>query len=250
MHESSEIVTDKPKLIVPLGRGSRGKTFWVRWAVERAQSMGREVVIADMDRTNATLSSFFTNVVSPPSGDDRDVREFMGEFIERQIEQRFTAVLDLGGGDTILKSVARQSKLVEFLSTNGIEPVVVHMIGPAIDDLAFLRDVEEDLAPPATILILNEGMVPPHRTAAAAFESTVGGNPILISAIERGARLLRMPRLEPAADIDTARLGFGAAEDGKKGVGSARIGLWKRQQIALWRRAMEDEFGGVASWLP
>src|ERR1700678_2864711 len=87
----------KPKLIFPLGRGKNGKTFWARWAAERAQEQGRSVVIADADRTNATLSRFFENVVSPPSGDERDVREFLAAFVERQIEEGFTAIVDFGG---------------------------------------------------------------------------------------------------------------------------------------------------------
>src|ERR1700760_2601714 len=89
----------EPKFIVPLGRGSRGKSWWARWAIERAQNQGREVVVADADRTNPTLSTYFEGVTAPLSADDRDVREWLAAFVEAQIEQRFTALLDLGGGD-------------------------------------------------------------------------------------------------------------------------------------------------------
>jgi hypothetical protein len=235
-----------------VGRGRGGKTLFLRWAAERAQAQGRDVVIADADRTNQTLSAFFDNVVSPPSGDDRDVREFIGNFIERQIEERFTAALDLGGGDTVLKALARELDLVEFLSAHGITPIVVHLIGPDPDDLAYLRDVEQDalLAPPCTILVLNEASVPAHRTAHAAFDSAVRSHAILTDTVARGAMVVRMPRLEPAAEIDCARLTFAGAEEGRAGVGRQSLGPWKRQQTAIWRRRMETSFAPVASWLP
>jgi hypothetical protein len=248
----AEIPSAPPKLIVPLGRGSRGKSWWTRWAVERAQSEGREVVVADADRTNPTLSSYFDDVVTPPSADDRDVREWLASFIEAQIEQRFTGVLDLGGGDLILKRIAREMSLVDFLGQHGIQPVAVHLLGPDADDLAYLRDVETDnlFAPEATILIFNETLVPLHRTPRAAFTETVQAHPILAKTLDRGAKLVWMPRLEPAQDIDTRRLTFAAAEASQVKDGHTPIGPWKRQQIATWRRTMETAFAPVADWLP
>ena len=242
----------QPKLLVPLGRGARGKTFLVRWMLERAQSQGRDIVVADADRTNATLSSFFDGVVTPPSADDRDVKEFLAQFIERQIEEKFSAVLDLGGGDLVLKQIARETQLVQFLSQHGVTPVAIHCIGADVDDLAYLQDVEQSgiFAPDATVLVLNEATVPAHRTPLSAFESTVRNHPILTKVIERGGKLVRMPRLEPAGDIDARRLTFAAAEEGRVKDGQQVIGPWKRQQIAIWRRVMEESFAPVAAWLP
>lgn len=242
----------QPKLIIPLGRGTRGKTFWVRWAVERAQAQGRDVVVADLDRTNPALAGFFDGVVAPPSADDRDVRETLAAFIEKQIEQRFTAVVDMGGGDLVLKRVAAEFKLVQFLSKYNITPVAVHVIGADAADLSYLQEVEREglFAPAATILVLNESLTPPHRTPAAAFEGTVRHHPILTQTIERGARLVRMPRLEPAGEIDSGRLSFAAAEEGQGRDGQQALGVWKRQVVAIWRRQMETEFATVADWLP
>jgi hypothetical protein len=171
--ESSSLQELKPKLFTALGRGARGKSTLLKFLVQRAQEQGRDVVIADVDRTNPSLSALFEGVVSPPSADDRDVKEFLAEFIEAQIEKKFTSVVDLGGGDLILKQVARETQLVPFLLRHGITPVAVHLIGTDIDDLAYLHEVEQDavFAPAATIIVLNEGTVPPHRTAARAFES-------------------------------------------------------------------------------
>lgn len=164
----------RPKFVVPLGRGTRGKTFLARWFVERAQEDGRSVVVADADRTNPTLSGYFEQVMRPPTADDRDVKAWLEQFIEQQIEERFTAIVDFGGGDLVLKGISRELGLAAFLESYGIQPVAVHLIGPDPDDLAYLRDVEAGaFAPAATILVLNESLVPSHRTPAAAFEDTV-----------------------------------------------------------------------------
>lgn len=243
---------DGPKLLIPLGRGARGKSLLVRWLVERTQSHGRDVVVVDADRTNANLSSYFDGVLTPPSADDRDVKEFLATFVESQIEQKFTAIIDLGGGDLILKQLARDTHLVSFLSRHGIMPVAAHCIAPDLDDLAYLQDVEQSaiFAPDATILILNEATVPLHRTPFAAFESTVRNHPILTQVIHRGGRLVRMPRLEPAQEVDARRLTFIAAEEGRTKDGQLPLGPWKRQQISIWRGLMEESFAAVAAWLP
>jgi hypothetical protein len=129
---------------------------------------------------------------------------------------------------------------------------VEDLLGPDADDLAYLRDVEADnlFAPEATILIFNEALVPIHRTPRAAFTETIQAHPILAKTLERGAKLVWMPRLEPAQDIDTRRLTFAEAEASAVKEGQAPIGPWKRQQIATWRRAMETAFAPVAAWLP
>jgi hypothetical protein len=223
--------TIQPKLVIPLGRGARGKTFWLRWAIERAQSQGRDIVVADADRTNATLSAFFDGVVTPPSADDRDVKEFLAQFIEQQIEQKFS---------------------VQFLLQHGVTPVAIHCVGPDVDDLAYLQEVEQSciFVPDATVLIMNEATVPAHRTPLSAFENSVRNHPILTKVVQRGGKLVRMPRLEPAGDIDTRRLTFAAAEEGRAKGGQQVLGPWKRQQVAIWRRAMEESFASVANWLP
>ena len=57
----------RPKLILLLGRGSRGKTLLARWMIDRAANAGRTIVAADGDRTNRTLARYFVHAVSPAS---------------------------------------------------------------------------------------------------------------------------------------------------------------------------------------
>ena len=241
----------QPKLVIPLGRGGRGKTWWTRWAVERAQNAGRDVVVADAARPNATLSAFFAGVVSPPSAEDDDMHDWIAAFCEQLIERRLTATLDLGGGDLLLKRFARDIGLVPFLENHGVQPVAVHVLGPDRDDLAYLRDLEanELFAPAATILVLNEALVPKGRSVAQAF-AVLHDNPIFLGAVQRGARPVWMPALRPAHEIDDRRLTFAAAEASRVKDGQAPISLVNRQYVAEWRRRMEANFAPVAAWLP
>lgn len=241
-----------PLFILPLGRGTRGKTWWVRWAVDRALARGREIVIADADRTNATLSAYFQDVVTPPSADDAEMRDWFAAFVERQIAEHFNALIDLGAGDLILKQLAREVGLTAFLERYGIRPVAVHLLGPDPDDLAYLHDVERDglFAPAATILVLNAALVPRNRAEKAAFQTTLLEHPVFLKALERGATVVWMPRLAVAHEVDARRLTFTAAEDNKVKPAQPAIGPWNRQLIHNWLRDMEENFAPVAHWLP
>jgi hypothetical protein len=241
-----------PLFILPLGRGTRGKTWWVRWVVGRALAQGREIVIADADRTNATLSAFFHDVVIPPSADDADMRDWFAALVERQITEHFNALIDLGAGDLILKQLAREIGLTAFLERYAIRPVAVHLLGPDPDDLAYLHDVEQDglFAPAATILVLNQALVPRNRTEKAAFQSTILQHPVFLKALDRGAKVVWMPRLAVAHEVDARRLTFTAAEDNRIKPGQSPIGPWNRQLITMWLRDMEENFAPVGHWLP
>ena len=249
--EAGPPVVAAPKLVVPQGRGARGKSVFVRWAAERAVRAGRPVLVADGDRTNATLAAFFQEVTRPPSPDGDAVTAWLSALLDAQTEHRASLLLDLGGGDLVLKEYARDLGLVEFCDGFGIEPVAVHLIGGDLDDLAYLDAVETTgiFAPPRTVLVLNEGVLPPGRSAEPGF-AAVRANPVFQAAVARGARVAVMPRLGCMAAVDTARLQFADAESGRAGRGGAPFSPTGRQQVKKWRAAMEAAFAGVSDWLP
>ncbi len=109
----------------------------------------------------------------------------------------------------------------------------MHLLGPDPDDLAYLHDVEQDglFAPAATILVLNEALVPRNRAEKVAFQSTILGHPVFLRALDRGAKVVWMPRLAVAHEVDARRLTFTAAEDNKIKQGQPPIGPWNRQLI-------------------
>lgn len=248
----SPTVDVRPKLILLLGRGSRGKTLLARWMIDRAANAGRTVIPADGDRTNLTLARFFPSTESPPSADDADVRTWVAGLVEALLAGGRDTALDLGGGDLILKGVAREMDLLAWLTGLGVDVVVVHLLGPSIDDAAYLQSVEEGglLASPTTILVLNEGTVPVGRSPHAAFSETVQTMPIFAATVARGARLVSMPRLEAAPELEEGGLTFHLATQGLAPAGGRPLGPWKSQQVAIWLRRMEERFASVAEWLP
>ena len=241
----------QPKLLVPLGRGNTGKTVLLRWLAERAGQHGRDLRLADGDPTNATLAEYFPDTVRPPSTNEQDRRDWFDSLIEKQIENGGSLAVDFGGGDLILKRQAAELELADFLESRGIEVVALHLIGPNLDDLAYLGEVERDglFAPKATILVINEGLVPPGRSERTAFEPIVSHD-IFKAAIGRDAKWVRMPRLACVQDVENRRISFAKAEAGETGRNLPPLGAINRQRVALWRREMESEFAAVSDWLP
>ncbi|MCC0808822.1 hypothetical protein FPV16_21880 [Methylobacterium sp. W2] len=242
----------RPKLILLLGRGSRGKTLLARWMLGRAEDAGRETLAGDGDRTNQTLARSYRHTVSPPSADDAEVRGWVAGLVEAQIRDRFNLVLDMGGGDLTVKALAREMELLPWLTGLGIDLVAVHVIGPAGDDVAYVESVEEGglLASPYTALVLNEGVVPLGRSPHAAFSESVQAHPIFAATVGRGACIVSMPRLEPAPDLEERGIPFSLAAQGLAPPGVTPLGPWKAQQTLLWLRRMEERFASISEWLP
>lgn len=244
-------IPSRPKLIIPLGRGNTGKTVLLRWLAERAAQNGRDLKLADGDPTNATLAEYFPNTVRPPSTNQQDRRDWFEALLEKQIEEGGSMAVDFGGGDLILKRQAAELELTDFLDSSGIEVVALHLIGPNLDDLAYLGEVERDqlFAPKATVLVINEGLVPLGRSERTAFEPIVS-HPIFTAAIGRGAKWVRMPRLACVQEVENRRISFIQAEMAETGRGLPALGVINRQRVALWRKEMETEFEAVSDWLP
>ena len=244
-------VPASPKVIVPLGRGAHGKTFWSRWAVERAQLQGRSVVVADVDRTNATLQRFFSDVKSPTLADDRTVLTWFETFSEGIIRNKSTTLLDLGGGDQLFKQMNILGSVVSLFEDNGIQVVGVYFLGPDPDDLAVLRDLEEEekFAPAAKILVLNEALVPAERPLGSAFEPLMKLE-TFEEAVKGGAQPILMPRLPNANQVDERDLLFAAALEDQGTKGNPPISYWTKQMVKRWLDDMEKNFNTVTNLLP
>jgi hypothetical protein len=242
-------IASSPKMLLALGRGKTGKSTFIRYAAEYSISRGNLPVIADADRTNATLAAFFDKVERPPSPADDDVVDWLEAFADRQITDRFSAYLDMGGGDLVLKNWAASLDLAPFLMQHGITPIAMHFVGSDIDDLTYLRDVEAVFQPQHTAIVLNEGTLSPGRVARKAF-APILQHEIFRTAVARGAQVVRMPALACMQEIETRGLCFEDAQNGRVKSGQAMIGPVARQKIAIWRREMAASFAPIDSWLP
>ena len=240
-------ISDQPRLIVAGGRGKVGKSVMLRFGIERCIARGGDPIIADADRTNATLTAFFPSAVRPPSPEDGDVRDWLNSLIDAQVEHRKSIFLDLGGGDLSLHAWARDLDLVPFLIDNGIIPVLIHCLGSDLDDLAYLRDLEDVFAPPHTVILLNEGLIPIGKAPLTAFEPTLA-HEVFRAAKARGAVVVRLPRLGCMQELERRRLTVQAAIDNDVGTGQP-FGITGRQMIVMWRRQAEKALAPVLPWI-
>jgi hypothetical protein len=233
-----------PCLLFGLGRGQTGKSSFARWAIDRAGQAGREVVPADGDRSNATLSSYYPAASHPSSAHDADVRSWITGLVERiATERTASVVLDLGGGDRTMEDYAREFPLVDFCQEHAIRLVVAYFVAPNADSLAPILTIEESgvFRGASTILVLNEGLVPLGMASDAAFAPVrehAGFRKVLDH-----ARLVVMPKLACMTELERRRVSFFCPEPGKLGPMNAFL-------VNHWLKRMEEAFQPVRQWLP
>ena len=245
-------VSRTPCYVVAFGRGNSGKSTGLRYLGERALSAGRDVLICDCDRNNQTLTAFFGDAVERPDyPDDDSAIAFLNRCADSIAGSSLSVVLDMGGGDLVFPRYARSLQLVTLLEENGIRPVAMHFVGPALDDLTTLQEIEQSGAfcPKATMIVLNAGLIRDTRAPDAAFKA-VRDHETVKAAEARGAVVVTMPRLACMHEIDQRRLTFADAQKGRVKSGQEPLGLTMRQMVAIWRRGMESAFTPAEEWLP
>lgn len=241
-------LSDRPKIIFVIGRGKTGKTTLLRWMAEKALESDRAFLMADIDPTNASFSSYFPNVSRPSGYDPVEVRAWLLRFIAYAVEQKNTAIIDLGGGDTALRSLLSEMPTIfAEIDAAGLAPVALYMSGPQPDDLAPIVTLSSHgFAPEARAIIFNEGIAEPGLPRAQSF-ADVARHPIVRGEIADGALVLWMPKLFAAAAVENRRASFTAARDGKA---ELNLNMFDRTRVRAWLEAMDHRFSGVTSWMP
>lgn len=241
-------LSGRPKCWLVVGRGRTGKTTLIRWIGERAASSDNEVVLADLDRTNATLTSYMSGVVRAPTLDDAGTVQWLQKIIGNTMTNQVSTLIDLGGGDTALIQLAGEvPDMPAMVHETGAELVVAYLLGPQPDDLSPLATLRNrGFSPAATVLILNEGLLGAGVDPETGFAS-VQGHSVFRAAVDAGAIVVRFPRLIPAAEIEKRRISFIEARDA---LVQPALGPFDRARIRQWLDRMDYEFAPVATWLP
>jgi hypothetical protein len=241
-------LSEKPKLIFVIGRGKTGKTTFLRWVAENALDQNRTFLMADIDPTNASFSSYFPDVSRPDVHDPVEVRSWVQRFIGYAVENKTTAVIDLGGGDTALRSLlAEMPSMLADVEAAGLAVVAYYMCGPQPDDLAPLVTLaSHGFAPKTRALIFNEGVADAGQPRLQAFAEILT-HPVVQEEIKAGTLALWMPRLFAASVVENSRASFAQARDGDA---SRPINMFDRSRVKSWLTTMERRFSGVASWMP
>jgi hypothetical protein len=99
------------------------------------------------------------------------VAAWLQELIEYCINERQSALIDLGGGDTTLRSLAAEMPgLATHIEAAGMAPVMFHLTGPQPEDLLpALTLAARGFTPMAQALVFNEYAIEPGSNRERAF---------------------------------------------------------------------------------
>jgi hypothetical protein len=241
-------LTGRNKIIFAAGRGKTGKTTLLRWMAEMALMDGQPFLMADIDPTNASFASYFEGVSRPDTDDPAGVNRWLQAFIEYAVKHQTTAMIDLGGGDTTLRTLATEMPgFAQQIEEAGLVPVVFYLAGAQPDDLAPMATLAgRGFNPRARAIVLNEAAAEIGLPRQQAFMRVVR-NRVLLDQLGSGAINLWMPRLHAADAVESRRATFAAARDGQT---TPPLGLFDRSRVRAWLDAMEKQFHGVKSWMP
>ena len=248
-------LTGKPKVLFLIGPGGTGKTTLARWIGFQMQQGSRSALLAALDPQNRSLATWFSDVQMPPTSDGAQSTRWLKDLLSFAMENKQSAVLDFGGGDTTLARMAEMApEFAQAMTAAGVEPVAIYTLAPRQDDLAVLEALEAlSFKPAATALVLNEGRVDSTLSREEAF-ARILRHSAFRNAVSRGAVPIWMPRLEAevAQEIEGKRLQFGAARDGQVPTGAKfpPIGGFERSMVRRWLERMDQEFAPIKTWLP
>jgi len=237
------------------GRGRVGKTVVANTYVQFCRPRGARLEAWNSDRQNETHTlSVFHSDASRPATDGASEKGYWFEAnLDRQARERFDAVLDMAGGDPMVRHLARDVRLVETMKRRGLRAVAWHVLGPEPADLDYLKlSMEGQLfAPPATLVVVNTGVLVSGRSAELAF-ADVCSHRVVVDALDRGAKLVRFPSLECMSAIIDQGLTFAEAMRGVTKPGCQPMTFLDQTRVEIfWKDHIPAFFAEIPSeWLP
>lgn len=257
----SDVIADnRPVLACLLGRQRIGKSVCAL-ALAETWPKERTLRVWDFDPAapqpdSRTLSWFLPGVEKSDKRDDYSRIEWLKERTAEMVEAvqagtPFDVVLDFGGIEETLKRFSKELEFVETLEGFGIKVVALHIVGPDVADLRFLREVEETgvFRPKAAALIVNEALIDPMVKLGDAC-AEVGASPAAMKFVERGGVPAVMPVMPHIAKVEklveqNGPLSLRALTRPSKD----RLGLWDAKVLERWLDAkvpvMREALAGV-----
>lgn len=239
----------KPVIVLGIGAGHSGTTTWLRYIAEKALARDPHcsaIFAAIGDRRD--LAGYPFNVSQPAGFDQGPQTQWLEALIKHCMKEKVGAAVDFDGGDTALTGVVAQHEdLCALVEEAGGAIVAAYLLSPRVTDLSTLSTLEDaGFQPKATMLILNDGT----GMETEAFETkfaAVRRHDAFVRAQERGAVVLRMPRLHAAQAVELRQLLFAQACSV-----TSPLHAFDRSKVSAWLREMEDAFEPVvkAGWLP
>ena len=250
---------DTPVIIMVLGRQRVGKTSFLNAVAQYLKARRAEFEIWDGDQQNTSynLSLFHRGALRSSEADPEEVKVWLEQRFSSVIENRTSAILDIGGGDTPLGRLVQDVPVAETLEGAGVRVVLVHVVGPETADLDYLgRFSAGDLfVSRRTLVVLNAGLVLSGRSVKGAFSQTME-HPTLRAVLRNGGKIVEMPRLACMSEVTDRGLSF---EDALAGAGAgtspndlAPLNLFDKARVRKWwHQELPKMFRDIpADWLP
>lgn len=260
--EQTDVAVTAPvapqSLIIRQGRGRLGGSTLLEYLTVRARRGGRRVIVGDGDVDHASLSQIYPpgtegGAVAPISPQPADLHHWVTDLMGRAVDEQSSLVLDLGGGEAILRDYGQDTSLVEFCGETGIQSVGLFMCGADPADFDHIVGIWDSghFRPRWSVLVLNEYLAPPGRTATGAF-SSIMQRPEFARMSDDGMLMLMLPRLVAMPDMRNAGLSYFDAIEGKPGRDGRPLGPMVRFQIRKWVEQLEGNLRAVGAedWLP
>ncbi|QDD92849.1 Transcriptional regulatory protein (plasmid) [Roseomonas mucosa] len=260
--EQTEVIAaslEAPRsLVIRQGRGRLGGSTLLEYITTRARLRGRKVIVGDGDVDHASLSQVYRQgtdgaAVQPSSAQPADLQQWVTQLMGRAVDEQSSLVLDLGGGEAILRDYGQDTSLVDFCDEVGIQSVGLFMCGADPADFDHIVGIWDSghFRPRWSIMVLNEFLAPPGRSALGAFNFILE-RPEFGRLAQEGMQILPMPRLVAMPDMRNAGLTFFNAVEGKPGRDGRPLSPMHRFQIRKWMERLEENLDSIngQEWLP
>jgi len=237
------------------GRGRVGETVLANTLVQFCRQHGARLEVWNSDRQNEThsLNVFHADASQPATDDPEEKRLWFEGNLDRQVRGRFDAVMDMAGGDPMVRYLGRDIQLVRTMERRGVRSVAWHVLGPDAADLDYLRFSMEGglFMPAATLLVINTGLVGGGRAVEKAFDD-VCSHPVVIEAVEQGAKLVWFPKLICMSVVSEQGLSFDEAMRGTTKPGYASMSFTDEARVEIfWKDHVPAFFAEIPpDWLP
>ena len=234
---------------IPNGRGKSGKTMISRLMVECAMIAGRPLNFSDADRANAGLKDVHKPDDSPESASLQDLRVFVQRKLEMQLEGDGSSLIDFGAGNPVFEGILDEVDFSGLMRDYGKRLLIFNLIGPARGDVSYIEPYlnHPSLASADFVICCNEGLTDPGREISA-FDIYLETRQIR-AALERGGRLVRLPRLTSAEQIETLGLTYLDAALGRPNADGRCLAPFAAAATAKWLRALPKAFEPIADWM-
>ena len=227
------LALDRPKLILPIGSGGAGKSFWSRWFIERSAKRGAPLNICDADPLSPVLAPLAHDADGSDCapGHRLDHQDWLERKIAASAESRRSLILDPGPMLFGLIEWFVDTPVALAVEELGLDFVAVYLLAPDPDSLPRLPYFLDLIKAPRTVIVLNEWRMGVD-SGANAFADVLA-DPRVAAARADGARIIRMPHLPPPNCLDALR-----SHNPRR----------HNPVLSGWLDRMEDNFAPVAAW--